>query len=388
GLKEILTAPSKPVVLTGNVSLDELDVVKLPQEWSFESSEDEGAASRPVSIKVNVKANRILYHGFSATNVAGSIAMKNQTVDVSNLRFNALDGNISADLRFAPNSAGYLMNLDAALNNINISRALDEWNNFGQSTVTSTNLKGRATANLSSDIYLDQDYNLIKDELRVDADVEISGGELIEFEPLQAMSRFISVDELKRVQFDTLRNRLSIRNSKLVIPKMSVSSNILNVQVFGEHAFDQEMDYHVNLLLNDLLRRKAKKKKTFEGHEIVGEGGKTRLFLWVRGKPGDLKVGYDKREVRKKLKDDFKKEGQTIKQLFKEEFGGAKEKQEESEEVQFRLEEDDDVPTIKIETETPEPDKPKKKKKKKRGLFSSEPDEGETEGGFEIEFEP
>ena len=316
--------------------------------------------------------------------------MRDQTVDVTGLKFNALDGDITSDLSFAPTSTGYLMNLDADLKNIDISQALDEWKNFGQTTATSENLKGRATANLTSDIYLDTEYNLIKDQLRVDATLEISGGELIQFEPLLAMSKFISVDELSHVKFDTLRNQLSIRNSKLFIPKMSISSSILNVQVFGEHAFDQEMNYHVNLLLNDLLRRKARKKAKFDDHEIVDERGKTRLFLWVRGKPDDIKVGFDKKEVKQKLKADFKKEGQTIKQLFKEEFGGAKKEEEESGEVQFRLEEEE--PTSNPATdETPrveEPEKPNKKKKKKKRFFSSKEDEDETEGGFEIEFDP
>jgi hypothetical protein len=267
-----------------------------------------------------------------------------------------------------------------------MTRALEEWNDFGQTGITSKNLKGRASAKLDIEIHLDKNQQILQDQLRVDSDIEISGGELIQFEPLLAMSKFISVDELSHVKFDTLRNQLSIRNSKLFIPKMSISSSILNVQVFGEHAFDQEMDYHVNLLLNDLLRRKARKKAAFNGHEIVDKRGKTRLFLWVRGKPGDIKVGFDKKEVKQKLKADFKKEGQTIKQLFKEEFGGAKKEEEESGEVQFRLEEEEPTSnpatdeTLRIE----EPEKPKKKK----GFFTSEEDEYETEGGFEIEFDP
>lgn len=390
-LKQILTDENASVVVAGNVQVKELNVSKLPDEWKFES-ESGTSTERAIQIEVSAGFDKVVYHDFTATNMSGNVNMKNNRVDVTELKFNALGGRIKSDISYLPVASGYLLSLDSELFNIDMSRTLREWNEFGQSSITSSNLKGTANATLEADVYLDGNYQVLMDKLRVEADVEVGGGELIEFEPLLAMSRFIDVEELNRVQFDTLRNQLSIRNSKLIIPRMSVASSVLDVQVFGEHGFDQEMDYHVNLLLTDLLRRKQKKAKTFDGHEIIDEKGKTRLFLWIRGRPGDLKVGFDKREVSKKLKDDFKKEGQTIKQLFKEEFGGKKESKEETEgSVEFRLEDNGIFDQQKEEeksVETDQPDSKPKKKKKKKGFFSTEEDETETEGGFEIEFDP
>lgn len=387
-LKEILTEPSSPINLVGNVHIAELNVQQLPKEWQFES-EAAGAATKPraVSAKINATINKVLYNDFTATAVSGNLSMKNEKLEVTNLKLKAMDGAISSNLTYQPTASGYLLNLTSELRNIDMTRALAEWNNFGQTSITSKNLKGRASAKLDAEIHLDKNNELLMDKLKVESDLEISGGELIQFEPLLAMSRFISVDELSHVKFDTLRNQLSISNSKLFIPKMSVASSILNVQVFGQHGFNQEMDYHVNLLLNDLLRRKAKKQKTFDGHEILDEKGKTRLFLWVRGKPGDIKVGFDKKEVKQKLKEDFKKEGQTIKQLFKEEFGGGGAKEQESEAIQFKLEEEEPI-SPKASDSTPKTEQEKPKKKKKKGFFNTEKEEEETEGGFEIEFEP
>ena len=388
-LKEILTEPQWPINLSGTVHIAELDVQKLPNEWQFESESAESAASpRAISAKINSSIDKIIYNKFTATSVVGNLKIENERLEVTDLRFKALDGAISSNLTYEPTATGYLLNLNSELRNIDMTRALAEWNDFGQNGITSKNLKGRASAKLDAEIHLDKNHVLLMEKLKVESDLEISGGELIQFEPLLAMSRFISVDELNHVKFDTLRNQLSIRNNKLFIPKMSVTSSILNVQVFGEHGFNQEMDYHVNLLLTDLLRRKSKRKASFEGHEILDEGGKTRLFLWVRGKPGNIKVGFDKREVRQKLKEDFKKEGQTIKQLFKEEFGGKKEKQEESEAIQFRLEGEEETQPIKAQPETNKKAEEKPKKKKKKGFFSNDSEEEETEGGFEIEFEP
>jgi uncharacterized protein involved in outer membrane biogenesis len=384
-LKQILTESDYPVRLTGKIHVAELDIAQLPNEWKFES-ETETSSSRALTIDLRSEFDLIRYHNFSASEVSGNISMQNEQVRVTDIVLNALGGKINAQLDYASSETGYVLQLDGRMRNIDMSRTLAEWDNFGQKSITSDNLRGKASADLSAEIYLDADQQIIRNKMKVDAKVEVVGGELIKFEPLMALSKFIDVEELNRVRFDTLRNQLSISDNRIHIPRMTVASSILNVDVFGEHGFDQEMDYHVNLLLNDLLRRKAKKKETFDGHEIIDEKGKTRLFLWVRGKPGDIKVGFDKREVRKKLKEDFKQEGQTIKQLFKEEFGGSKTEKEETQQVEFRLE-DDGVSEQPNSTQQQTPITESKPKKKK-GLFSSEPDESESEGGFEIEFDP
>jgi len=384
-IKSMIIEQSEPIALSGQVHIRELDISRLPIEWQF-STDPGNAPTRTVSMNGRTHVDNIRYRGFSATDLSGELRMHRDRLTVNGLRFNALDGTARADLAYHPIEKGYRLAIDADLSNIDMKQTLAEWDDFGQKTITSDNLKGRATASISAVILMGPGHGLLKDELNVETDLEISGGELIDLEPLLAMSKFISVDELQHVKFDTLRNRISIKDSRISIPKMTVSSSILNVNVFGEHGFDQEMDYHVNLLLNDLLRRKAKRKKTFEGHEVVDHRGKTRLFLRITGKPHDLKVGFDKREVRRKIKDDFRKEGQTIKQLFREEFGGGEPAKGEEETVQFRLEDEETEPNEEAETKdgTEKPEK----KKKKRGFLDTDPETDETEGAFEIEFDP
>lgn len=383
-LKEVLSDPNYPVDINGALNIQQLDISQLPEEWAFTSKSGSTTKSRPIYLLLQTRIEEVNYQSFIATDVIGILNIQDENVLAQNLNFKALGGSVNADLSFSPSPTGYALSIDGKLKQIDMSQTLREWNNFGQLTITSKHLQGTASATINLTSELSSDYAIDMDRLKVESDIEISNGQLIKFEPLLAMSRFIDVDELNLVKFDTLRNHLTIENSTLTIPRMSVSSSILNVDVFGEHGFNQEMDYHVNLLLNDLIRRKAKKKKTFDGHEIIDETGKTRLFLWIRGKPGDLKVGFDKREVRKKVKADMKAEGQTIKRLFKEEFGGQKKEPENEDQIQFKIEEDITSPTEIIE------DKPELKdnQKKKRGLFSSEPEQEETEGGFEIEFDP
>ncbi len=376
-LREVLADSLQPLVLRADVSINEIDVQKLAKEWTVLADGKQGS-QREVSLAATVNVGRVRHHGFTAQRVKGRIDLAGSSFKARDLSFEALGGTVSADLQYAPAADGAELYVDAALQQIDISRLLREWNDFGQATVTSKHLRGLADADVQLKLPIGKDDKLKVSGMQVEADLRISGGELIGFEPLKALSKFISVEELEHVRFDTIVNHFSIRNERLIIPYMRVKSNILNVDVYGEHGFNQELDYHVNLLLNDLIRRKAKKQEFFEGHEIVDERGTTRLFLWIRGKPGDIKVGFDKKEVRLKVKEDLKKEGSAIKQLFKEEFGGRKERRDEEVEnpAQLRLENPSPTPSTE-ELRTTKPKKPRK------GLLKE--DEEETEGKFELE---
>lgn len=383
-LREILADSSHPIRLNADVSIATIDIQKLSKEWPTTGTEGPTIAQRALSLSATVAVGSVKHHGFTAEKLKGRIDLKDGSLKARDLRFNAVGGNVSAELHFTPNKDGAELYVDAALNQIDISRMLREWDNFGQTGITAKHLRGTADADIQLKLPIDKDDKLIISGLQVESDLRVSGGELIGFEPLNALSRFISVDELKHVRFDTIVNHFSIRNERLIIPYMRVKSNILNVDVYGEHTFNQELDYHVNLLLNDLIRRKAKKQEFFDGHEIIDERGATRLFLWIKGKPGDIKVGFDKKEVRLKVKEDLKKEGNAIKQLFRDEFGAKNNRNRDEDEppVQLRLEDDPATTSPKEEKSVPE------KKKKRKGLFSKDADEEETEGEFRLEGAP
>lgn len=381
-LREVLAEPMHPLRLRADVSIREIDVQKLSQEWKMEDS-DEAREARPLALSASVNVGRMRHNKFTAEKLKGRIDLKDGHLKARDLRFDAMGGTVSAELHFTPKKDGSEVYIDAALVQIDISRMLREWDEFGQTGITSKHLGGRADADMQVKVPMGRDGNIIRPAMQVEADLRISGGELIGFEPLNALSKFISVDELQHVRFDTIVNHFSIRNERLIIPYMSINSSILNVDVYGEHGFNQELDYHVNLLLNDILRRKARKQQFFEGHEVIDDRGATRLFLWIRGRPGDIKVGFDKKEVRLKVKEDLKKEGSAIKQLFKEEFGGKKNRKEKEGEApaQLRLEGE----TAPLTPSEPKTDKPKKKRK---GLFSKDEEEEETEGEWRLEGVP
>ena len=141
---------------------------------------------------------------------------------------------------------------------------------------------------------------------------------------------------------------------------MEIKSSALNITCAGRHSFDNEIDYHIKVLLNDLLSKKAKKaKKENEEFGVVEDDGlgKTTLFISMTGTVDNPIIKYDRKEAVTKIKDDLKQEKQTLKTILREEFGwfkkdsavtkDKKKEQKKDEEDKFIIKWDEDEKPVK-----------------------------------------
>lgn len=320
-LMDVLADASRPVILNGKLNISRMDVEQASREWLGGARAATGGTGRMVQLDLDLTIDQLIYREFVAEEITTRLHMLPGTIVADELKLQCLGGDIAANVRIATGNERSHLALMARLNGLDVSRLFREWDNFGQDMLTHKHLRGTVTADLILDLDLDSHLKVIANSVRAETDLSISGGELIGFSPLKSLSKFIDVTELEQVRFETLSNHFTLRDGRISIPYMTMRSSAIDFDVFGEQAIGGEMDYHINLLLSDLLGRKARKRKEIEGHEIIEESGRTRLFLWLRGTPGNLKVGLDQREVRKKLARDMKDEGVQLRQIFKEEFG-------------------------------------------------------------------
>lgn len=278
----------------------------------------------PPNITFNalLNVNSLTYKKLQTGEITGTFTLKDDILRGTQVSINALGGRISVDGlingRYG-NKAQIVTTAD--FKDVDINQLFYQFNEFGQNSLVSSNLKGTADASVDFSTSLFSDYTINTSTVEAIADIEIRNGELNDFEPLQAMSRFLDARELRNVKFSTLRNRIEITRKTVVIPRMEINSSALNLIGYGTHSFGNDIDYHVNMLLSDVL--KAKRKKHDKVEEFVEDDGygKPRLFLKLTGPVDDPVVRYDTKAVGKKIADDFKNEKQVLKDVIKKEFG-------------------------------------------------------------------
>jgi hypothetical protein len=209
-----------------------------------------------------------------------------------------------------------------SLVDVDISSLFEAFDNFGQETLKSTNVSGKVSGNANFSVAL-ENWSIQTQKLVADANVQIKNGKLQDLTQLEGLSRFISLEELKNVSFNTLENNIRIENGMITIPKMEVSSSVMDFLCSGTHSFTNDYSYRIRLNLTDVLFRKATKSKpensTFG--EIQSDGtGRTRLYLKIEGNSNTQKVSYDGSAAREDFRYTVKKEKETLKQAINEEF--------------------------------------------------------------------
>jgi hypothetical protein len=210
------------------------------------------------------------------------------------------------------------MNGTLNFSGVEIPQIFEQAENFGQTTLTSKNIKGEIKADVDYRVVFDDYKNINMDKINATLNCSILKGELINFEPIKVASKFIRVEELNHIYFSDLKNQLLIKNSTIEIPKFEIQSSAINVLLNGSHSFDNDIDYHIKVNLRKLLANKFKKNNTNEYIEEDPYEG-TNLFLSLKGNMSNPTVKYDKQYADQKVSDDFKKEKENLKTLFKKE---------------------------------------------------------------------
>ena len=236
---------------------------------------------------------------------------------------NAWGGQVQTTGTFDFSGKQYVLNAEPKLSGVKVKQLLKEFDDFAQDAIKSEHIDGTLNSNSKVLMVWDEKFNFIKPKFKAVAELNMKNGQLINYEPLFALSKFIDLNDLKNLKFSELKNTLEIANEKLIIPEMDIKTNAISLSVSGIHSFENFLDYHLKITLNELLNKKRKVKENEFGEEDETPG-KVNLFLSIKGPANNLKFTYDKKAVRAKIAEDLKKEGATIKEIIKSEIGFKK----------------------------------------------------------------
>ncbi len=347
---------------------------------SNSNNSSEYTLNLPDKVVLNFKAtvDTFVFRKFRATNFKGRIHLEDKVLTATDVSFNAMQGKVNGNVAI-DDSKGTEILITSKLktDKVDINELFVQFENFGQKAISSENIKGKTSTSLEFASVFDKHLKVKKDKIYVLANVDIKKGELVNYEPVLALSKYIAVEELEHIKFNSLETQIEIKNETVFIPKTTIKSNALDLTFSGNHTFNNEIDYHFQVLMSTVLWGKAKKNKqeNSEFGYIEDDGlGRTSLFLHLTGTLDDYSIKYDTKGLKESFKEDLKKEKANLKNILNKEFGWfnkdttATQKEEKPKEDGFVIEwEEDDKPAEK-KTNSKKKTTPPKKKKKKKGL--------------------
>ncbi len=370
------------------INLDQLLEEGNTTETTVASSDEYHLKLSPnLAFDLMLSAQELKFRKFSAQEIHGVVKLKDGYFTATGLSFKSMSGTATADLSLIQNPASnFDIICNASISSIDVQQLFYECENFGQEFITDENLRGSATASISLTGVLTSALKMDLPKLVVNSNLAISKGEIVNFKPLEDLADFIKVDDLEHVKFATLSNNITIKDKKVIIPLMKIQSSALDLDVSGSHSFDNEIEYHFRVFLSDILGRKARKakKENEEFSYLEDDGrGKTSLYLTMKGTGSNFKITYDSKSVREKIKNDMKRENQSMKALLNEEFGWFK-----KDSASFKQKEPEKNTELKIEWDEMPDTVGKSEREKKKILKKVKANQGKKEETeMKIEFE-
>jgi hypothetical protein len=278
-----------------------------------------------LNILFNYATDSLTFGKFRAENVNSNIAYKDGILSISSLEMKTLKGRITANGNLTQRTNGdMVIKSQGILDKIDINAMFYSFNNFTQNFIVTENLRGLISGDIKMSLITDNKFKPFFSSLILGSDFTIIDGELVSFEPILQLSRYISLSELEHIRFSSLHNSILVENSKVYIPKMDIKSSAFNITASGTHDFNNYFEYKVRVNLTEILAGKARKaKKENELFEIIekDESGTTSIHLAINGTPDNFRVRYDRKEAIIKIRNDIQNEKKTLKAILKDEFG-------------------------------------------------------------------
>lgn len=362
GLNLISFLMDKEETLVASASLrtKKLDLQEILDNISRAKREDNKALRFPrqLNLKLDFIIDDFSKDRFKASNVRGSATYDSPVFHAKSISMQTMDGTLRGDYGMTQDMAKDIyINVDAHLNQLDITKLFYSFNNFGQSQITHEHLKGTISGNSIFSAEFDSTFSIRKESILSENNVTIRNGELNSFSPIMALSRFIDMDDLQNIQFETLENNILIRENQVIIPAMDIHTNALNLSASGTHEFNNHYDYRLKLKLSELLYSKARGRRNSEFNIAADESDTRTLFLKVRNDASGTKVEMDREQAAQKIRNDLKEEKNELKQILNEELGLfskdeaviERENQTKENEGNFRFDFSEEPDTLKTE---------------------------------------
>jgi hypothetical protein len=322
----------KPVALSGKASLT---ASGLRPGILFPSLADSTSLSHAafkfpgdIYLDLTFSFDKFEYRTFSAANIKGTLSYKPGIINFKSLTVNSMDGTISGNGFVIQNKdKSFLGRGTFDISMVDINKAFRYFSNFGQDFIKAENLAGLVSGNISVLIPADSMFSPKIKSISAEGSYSIDNGALLNFKPIEELSSFIELSELKDIHFQNLSNDILIRNNYVYIPLMDVKSTAADLVISGKHSFDDNYEYHIKVLLSQMLSRKIRKPKpnSTEFGAVTDDGlGRTSMLLKVVNKGEDIKVSYDIKAAGNQIKNDIKNERKTLKSILNEEYGWFK----------------------------------------------------------------
>lgn len=203
-----------------------------------------------VNMKVNVA--KIYYGKFYATNATAGLLLTDAGLSIKNAGLNHAGGTVNLNGTLLPRGKDNQYNMNASVKNVDISRFFAAFNNFGLTSLTAKNLKGKLTSNAKLSGRINDSGQMVPKTMLGTINFNLRQGALVNFEPVKNVGKFaFPFRDMNKISIHDLKGNLAIKGDFITIQPMQVNSSILNMDIAGVYSFGAGTEIYVAVPLRN-----------------------------------------------------------------------------------------------------------------------------------------
>jgi hypothetical protein len=263
------------------------------------------------SIVVNLKANRLEYKKFEASNALANVTLLQDRYVINNVSMDHAGGRMELKGSLIATGANtHHAKIDVSLNNVDVSKVFAAFNNFGQDGITSESLQGKLTAKIDASLDVNDEGKAEPASIESVVDFSLKDGALNNYEPVKKLQSFLFKNrDFDNIRFAELKDRFEIKNGDVKINRMEIASSVMSMFVEGTFNKKGGTDISIQVPLSNIHRPAADFNPV-----NMGIDKKPGRSIHLRGRPGpDGNIKF-KLDLFNKFKKERSEDSTSIKQ--------------------------------------------------------------------------
>lgn len=300
----------KGEVLKGNFSLEanQLDVsdFMVASEKTTEETTSKEVVKIPAFLDCtfNATAKKVTYDNVNLSTVTGKLVIKDETVDLQNLKMNAFGGLIKLNGKVSTKNEIADFNMGLSLKNVSIEESFSNLEMLQSIAPISSVVGGKmnSTIKLSGNLLNDLTPNLktLSGDLLsllFNTKLKATNSKMISY--LGEEIKFIDV---KKLDFENIKTQVSFKNGGVTVKPFKLKYKDIDIKVAGTHGFDQSMNYnlqfnvpakHLGSEITNLISKFSKKEQNKIGSvpinaNLTGSFSNPKLQTNIKKATSDL----------------------------------------------------------------------------------------------------
>lgn len=203
-------------------------------------------------VDIALDINEVAYKKFAATGVRAGIVLKRSEILLRNIHVGHAGGDLKLNATVRSGQTSSNFNVDADLQKVNVQKLFYVFDNFGQTAILDSNIRGIVSAKVKAKGGIKFTGDIIPKSLNGTVDYNLQDGMLVDFEPLGTIGKIIFFNrDLNNIKVEPLTGTLDIKDSRITINPVLVQTSAFNIFTEGVYGIPTGTDIKIQVPLRN-----------------------------------------------------------------------------------------------------------------------------------------